>query len=51
MSSEFGKLGYFDMFIKVSEFDKYYFIYRYFVAENVVDTNDVIRKYTFYFQL
>ena len=25
-SSEFGKLGYFDMFIKVSVFHKYYFI-------------------------
>ena len=29
------------MFIKVSEFRKYYFIYWYFIAENVFDTNDV----------
>ena len=41
ISSEFGKLGYFDMFIKIPEFDKYYFIYWYFIAENVFDTNDV----------
>ena len=27
ISSEFGKLGYFEMFIKISEFHKYYFIY------------------------
>ena len=27
ISSEFGRLGYLDMFIKVSEFHKYYFIY------------------------
>ena len=35
-SSEFGKLGYFDMFIKVSVFHKYYFIYWYFIAENIL---------------
>ena len=29
------------MFIKVSEFHKYYFIYWYFIAENVFDTNDI----------
>ena len=40
-SSEFGKLGYFDMFIKVSVFHKYYFIYRYFRAETVFDTDEV----------
>ena len=40
-SSEFGKLGYFDMFIKVSVFHKYYFICRYFIAETVFDTNAV----------
>ena len=41
ISSKFGRLGYLDMFIKVSEFHKYYFIYWYFIAENVFDTNDV----------
>ena len=30
------------MFIKVSVFHKYCFIYQYFIAENVFDTNDVI---------
>ena len=30
------------MFIKVSVFHKYCFIYLYFLAENVFDTNDVI---------
>ena len=30
------------MFIKVSVFDKYCFIYYYFIAENNFDTNDVI---------
>ena len=56
-SSEFAKLAYFDMFIKVSVFHKYYFIYWYFIAENAFDTNDVrmtydvIRRYTFYFYL
>ena len=30
------------MFIKVSVFHKYSFIYWYFIAENVFDTNDVI---------
>ena len=42
ISSKFGKLGYFDMFIKVSVFHKYCFIYWYFIAEKVFDTNDVI---------
>ena len=37
------------MFIKVSVFHKYYFIYWYFIAENVFDTNDIIRRYTLYF--
>ena len=41
-SSEFGMLGYFDMFIKVSVFHKYYFISWYFIAETVFDINDVI---------
>ena len=41
ISSEFGRLGYFDTFTTVSEFHKYYFIYWYFIAENVFDTNDV----------
>ena len=49
ISSKFGNLGYFDMFIKVSVFHKYYFIYWYFIAKNVFCTNDVIRSYTFYF--
>ena len=40
-NSEFGTLGYFDMFIKVSVFRKYYFICWYFIAETVPDTNDV----------
>ena len=44
ISSNFGKLGYFNMFIKVSVFHKYCFIYWYFIAENVFDTNDVIMK-------
>ena len=30
------------MFIKVSVYNKYCFIYWYFIAENVFDTNDVI---------
>ena len=30
------------MFIKVSVFHKYCFIYRYFIAENVFYTNDII---------
>ena len=42
ISSKFGKLGYFDIFIKVSVFHKYCFIYWYFIAENVFNTNDVI---------
>ena len=42
ISSKFGKLGCFDMSIKVSVFHKHSFIYWYFIAENVFDTNDVI---------
>ena len=41
ISSEFGKVVYFDMFIKFPAFPKYCFISLYFIAENVFDTNDV----------
>ena len=41
ISSEFGKMGYFDMLIKFSVFHKYSFIRWYFIAENVFDPNDV----------
>ena len=41
-NSEFGKLGYFDMFIKVTVFHKYYFICWYVIAKTVYDTNGVI---------
>ena len=41
ISLEFGKMGYFDMPIKVWVFHKYSFIYWYFIAENVFDPNDV----------
>ena len=33
---------YVDMFINLSVFHKHCFIYWYFIAENVFDTNDVI---------
>ena len=40
ISSQFGNLGHFDMFIKVSVFHKHCFVYWYFIAENVFYTND-----------
>ena len=42
ISSEFGKMGYFDMLIKFSVFHKYSFICWYFIAENVFDQVQIL---------
>ena len=44
INSKFGKLGYFDMFIKVSVFHKYCNFYDF--SQTEPEQNDVIRRYT-----